>query len=781
MLRLRKNVSKAVMLSCAALSALSCNKEEPDLSLSDGDAVVFRVSDMCGSKAPVPVTELESFYVTATSDDGVNPRETLWTNSLFCVTRNGCYTGGRFWPAIERNCHFYGCNMAMSSDVPGTVIVDGIDRDVVCAYLDEPVYKEINKLTFKHVLSRIGRLDLSAVEAAASFGRIKFTVKCHTSGRYDIENDKWHPDGELRTIVLNPDVDNDIWIVPGIYDSELELVNSFGETLTFSGRALFESGFVNKVICNLVPTDINISADKPGEMYVAQTVRLTANGDGLRSGNLHWSVSQTSSDGVHSDVVRLTSTTGESVTVECLHGGEAVVTVTDGVSECPYRVTVLQQDVRMSADVRPYADFSWNVPVSGGKIYLPMNGNDTAFKWAFYDREGRIIPKSDFDAQLYEELLVPTISVEKLPDLSTSYVVVTNVNLSSDSAAACICTLHGMREVYDRLGSFNRLTTSGGIETPVDEAVRVGNISAAFVHLPASSGNPDCSLAAYVLLPKVAAVHPEKLIFDNWRRCKGNDGSGIFHDTPLYADNLMTIVNASGCGLQIPQIIVPDADWSETEVPFNIGVDIRDNSVSIDWSDNEWNTLNNMNGTIPFSIECYNRRDRSTFTVAEMSYKVVLHLGVKLMLRKADGIWRLIPTAYDDDTSLYHIYDCGRDIRQFLRWNADFGDYFSQDQLEDRVYNLIPGQLGGALNLSVIDRIFPLDGPELKDGLFFAGDYRMYIPHSDSYEPFVWAYDFAPQLEWYNPKSKQFVWMAYNEMGEDHTGYTNVRFVDMMK
>ena len=258
---------KRYLFLALTLSLLaSCNKmespvntQEPQLPPEEVvDEISFAV--MQETKAPQPITSLSSFYVTATTTSGSS--ETVkFGNVQFSDNGSGVFVGGKMWPASNPSYHFYASNVEIGSGQTIAInsSIDEFNKDVVCAYLSSPTYKQTNQLQFNHILARVGTVTLTDMD---SYSSVSLTLKYRHKGTYNIKSGTWSNTGsdQTRTLTL---ANNNLWIIPGTYSLTLDFKDASGTSKTLTVSQTFLAGKINNITASCKSASVIVGYDNP--------------------------------------------------------------------------------------------------------------------------------------------------------------------------------------------------------------------------------------------------------------------------------------------------------------------------------------------------------------------------------------------------------------------------------------------------------------------------------------------------------------------------------------
>lgn len=222
-----------------------------------------------GSKA-TPVTELPSFNVLAcTGSAGAEVR--AWSG---VATKSGdVYATGQYWPTSDPGWIFSMSNAALTYGAAGaTVSVDG-STDVVVSYMPDAEYKERNAPVFRHVLARIGTVQVNTQEGFVISGINATLLDGRSSGTYNIRTGEWSSVGAGSDVVLaasEAGADNDVWVIPGEYQLRVTYTLSREYALLPEDYSVT---FTRTSTVNLAPGKINnLTADATGASAPVESV-----------------------------------------------------------------------------------------------------------------------------------------------------------------------------------------------------------------------------------------------------------------------------------------------------------------------------------------------------------------------------------------------------------------------------------------------------------------------------------------------------------------------------
>lgn len=250
---------ETIAAAVLALAFASCQKEAPDNvsgSFATETRVVFTVSE---TKAPEVVTidNLDKFYCSAVAVNG-SQESSVWSNALFHkVEDQGAvkYEGGKVWSSTERTYRFYASNAEMLLDAGHQCVrVDNKTLDVICAFNNNPSYKQENALEFKHILARVSTVSMKGLPEEAT--DVTVSLKYHESGIYDIlkgangSASAWSNLSALKEGTLSIGPDNDFWIIPGTYAVTVSFKDAAGSTYTASQELDFLAGHTCYLSCD---------------------------------------------------------------------------------------------------------------------------------------------------------------------------------------------------------------------------------------------------------------------------------------------------------------------------------------------------------------------------------------------------------------------------------------------------------------------------------------------------------------------------------------------------
>lgn len=247
-------MKKLVNLSFLALALIGCQKVDSIVdSQNNGLCQIVFKAGYDDVKSPEPISspeDLDGFYVTAISNSSVE-----WENAHFVKDSKNpdTYVSGRVWPSTDHKFSFIASNKKVVKQGNSfRVDISSIDLDVICGYISESSYKEVNKFTFSHILCRVSTVDLKALRDLGCTD-IKAIINCSVSGSYDILDGKFVSRGTTKDVVLT-ESDNDLWIIPGSYDLTVSFNDSYGNPHSSTKILAFDAGCVCAIRCD---------ADKP--------------------------------------------------------------------------------------------------------------------------------------------------------------------------------------------------------------------------------------------------------------------------------------------------------------------------------------------------------------------------------------------------------------------------------------------------------------------------------------------------------------------------------------
>ena len=158
------------------------------------------------------------------------------------------YSADKYWPASDPQYHFYAANENLSFSAQGCGIqVADASKDIVAAYLPDPSYKNSNDLTFQHIFTRIGTIQVMA-PSGYTITNVSLALSAPVSGRYNVRTGAWTP-GTSQAQSLNVG-SNDVYVVPGTYTLTVNYTLSKGdytERFSKSGSVTLEKGKINKI------------------------------------------------------------------------------------------------------------------------------------------------------------------------------------------------------------------------------------------------------------------------------------------------------------------------------------------------------------------------------------------------------------------------------------------------------------------------------------------------------------------------------------------------------
>lgn len=238
------------LAAAAAVVLFSCTREYVPDRPSDREIaerqIRFRVNER--TKSPEVVASLDSFFVTATYGKAAS-QPPLWQNGVFRTDGHGTYGSVgvvHLWPTTDQDYHFSASNVRMEHTQNGErVTVEAVETDVVCAYLEHPLFQMPNTFEFRHILARIGKVSASGLENATD---VSISIYCYLKGTYYLKSARWEYPGYMEYVNLVLDEDNRLWLVPGQYLLTLSFRDrTTGEKYRKSLPETFEAGISNDI------------------------------------------------------------------------------------------------------------------------------------------------------------------------------------------------------------------------------------------------------------------------------------------------------------------------------------------------------------------------------------------------------------------------------------------------------------------------------------------------------------------------------------------------------
>ena len=220
------NILYRIAVTAACIAAISCNRESVP---ADGSGeIVFTADDAISAEVTTKTTvtnSLEStgFYASATT--GGSSETKLWNNVSFSYS-SGKFTGGKYWPATDNGIHFYASNADITFNAAGCSVnsVSANSKDVVCAYLASPSWKQENALTFNHIFARIGSVKVNA-PSGYNVSSLNISITPYITGNYNIKTGTWSSQtvdssspSKPIAISASGTNENNLWVIPGTYD-----------------------------------------------------------------------------------------------------------------------------------------------------------------------------------------------------------------------------------------------------------------------------------------------------------------------------------------------------------------------------------------------------------------------------------------------------------------------------------------------------------------------------------------------------------------------------------
>jgi len=263
--KLNISILSAIILSFTSCNDVPLDKEEsiPVASKSEVTFGIDRNSPLFNlgthTKTVEEVKSLDSFLVIATTGSS-GSEDNAWDETRF--SKEGGteeFKGSKYWPTENPGYHFYSSNESMNFSRQGCSLTASGDKDVVCAYIENPSYKNVNNLMFDHIYSRVGKFVMNTQEGY-EITVISATLLCPVSGTYNIrlgngktDGSGWTPgESGMRTLLE----ENDLYVVPGAYEL----------TVTYTlKKGAWEKNFTKKADITLVKGKVcNITGNAVG-------------------------------------------------------------------------------------------------------------------------------------------------------------------------------------------------------------------------------------------------------------------------------------------------------------------------------------------------------------------------------------------------------------------------------------------------------------------------------------------------------------------------------------
>ena len=231
-------VSVALLFAGALLAASACERTSP-LNPED-NPIAFRASFL-DTKSTEAVSSLDWFYVTASIGLDMNEQQVFGNERFNWNEGIGYYVSSRYWPKTDAGYHFYASNLPINFAFKGDFYLDaGIDVDAVSAYIPFGEWRQVNNLTFNHLLSRVGDVTVKPKQVGNgntdyyTISQVEINLLPETQGHYILGDNLWEKtssDGVLRNMATSaaalPDTPpyftqhNDIWSLPGRFKAFL--------------------------------------------------------------------------------------------------------------------------------------------------------------------------------------------------------------------------------------------------------------------------------------------------------------------------------------------------------------------------------------------------------------------------------------------------------------------------------------------------------------------------------------------------------------------------------
>ena len=213
----------------AATLATGCDKHPHDVQTMPGELIRFTTSGLKASVetkiSEVTSSSLESsgFYVSATTGTAPQEATNIFSDVLFGKSGD-FWTGGKLWAAEDPGYHFFASNVEMSET---QTISANTDTDVIVAYLPNPVFRETNTLTFKHIFARLHNVTIE-IPSGYTVSDVDVRITPYTSGVFDIRTGYNQTNGTgWSNLVAGEFIsisaadgsvkENDIYLIPGEY------------------------------------------------------------------------------------------------------------------------------------------------------------------------------------------------------------------------------------------------------------------------------------------------------------------------------------------------------------------------------------------------------------------------------------------------------------------------------------------------------------------------------------------------------------------------------------
>ena len=238
-------MKKIILLTAAGLLCCACSVKDHPVLPDDG-LIRFYAEGLntTVSTKTAAITSLDSFNVIATT--GTAGSETqVWGPVQFS---GNPYSADKYWPASDPKYHFYAANTDLSFSAQGCgITVADASIDIVAAYLPDPSYKNSNNLTFHHIFTRIGTIQVNA-PSDYTITDVSLALSAPVSGSYNLRTGAWSP-GTSVSQSLNVG-SNDVYVVPGTYTLTVNYTLSKGDytdSFSKSGSVTLEKGKINKI------------------------------------------------------------------------------------------------------------------------------------------------------------------------------------------------------------------------------------------------------------------------------------------------------------------------------------------------------------------------------------------------------------------------------------------------------------------------------------------------------------------------------------------------------
>lgn len=255
-----KVLKRLTIYALALLTVFSCQKELPDTPSQEvffQKEIEFAVEEEATKVEEVGNVPEEIRVSMARLQS--NSDVACWTNEKF-RTKDGVkkhYNSSGtydpyYWPSDpETEYDFFASNVTLAAaSSGGTVSVDGINTDVICASCLKVKNTSSPSLAFKHILARVIGVTFSD-QSDKNYTNPSLSMKYCDKGTYNIKTDTWSSLGTLKTTTFSGSTSTDFWIVPGTYELTFSFVDAAGNSISKRANMTFMAGIKHKINCKI--------------------------------------------------------------------------------------------------------------------------------------------------------------------------------------------------------------------------------------------------------------------------------------------------------------------------------------------------------------------------------------------------------------------------------------------------------------------------------------------------------------------------------------------------